>query len=990
MATTCRPESFGRPSAGPAFDDNPDHLAASMGSFDASSLGPQHSPRTEIPPNPPFVFPAQPPSPSAPFVFPAQPPSPSAPFVFPAQPPSPSGPFSFPAQPPSFSGPTTFARTTARRPMSAIESPNRSFDLSSENDDSASRLALPAFSFNPGASLPSDRQTSFLLSPPMSPASARNFPSVNRPAGHGHRRGGSEFVGGRLREGNSIAVMSTSPTKSESGFNTPTLQPPRRGHRRGISGAISTNDLPVLHPPVFNNSLGRGSSAPTSPTSFGQAGESVMDSCLDPLPPAAPEPAAKLEEPEHSPKPAEHSSPESSPKQSKPSNKARVGFSDTLEFIPRPLSLVSNETSSTATARPGHSLSGSISSIVSGATPSGRSSPAPIGSMALSRSPTRDPTDSRPSTAGAILERTQDLTAVNSSPRRRNSIPTLIHLAEAFKTEQPEPSPTKTPKRWSFFARDPSTASSSPTKTRPHSSSSSDSVAKASSSEHGSDSAGEMPPAAPVKQKKSGKKNKKKKNKKVKGWAGSILPKKPKGHSKKSKSDDVRPPTPPASTVSPNEEDDFLMEDPELLEPTMPTVTVTESPDLPKEKASGKRSEEESSYPMIDLDAALGPFNTPLPLNPEWEAAQRAAGNVGKRRLHSAQGMKGFSGPGMHYHRRAESAPDLPPFDPGRSGIHRFNSSSTMADVFEEDEEDEYGNSKSKTASPHSDSDLDSEDSDVTPPAALTKDPMLDVQDKMSTHSSVQSMRRTNSSLSDKEQSAVGSVRAERSKSSLHDSIIVEEMPSVIFRSPMFMDRTDTSESSTPSIRRLSGNKDLPPVDIGPIHLPAPANVPNSPYAISHSSSFPSPRSPMSIEVQRISTAPSSITDENNFHSLLMMGEPGPEVRISMDYDIPSLTSSNSTMTRDSMFIPGQRMSQPTMRELRPVSVSSTAFGRRRSSLASLSRLISSSHGERSKLSMEVTLDNEANSKKSKNSRTKRLSRMMQFWKPHHKESASK
>lgn len=966
MATACGPEPFRRASAGMDFDNDPDHLATSMGSFDASSLGSQHSPRADIPPpNPPFVFPAQPASPSVPI---------------------------------------TFARTTARRPMSAIESPNRSFDLSGE-DDGAYRSALPAFSFNPGASLPADPSTfsfnpgaslpadpqaSFLLSPPLSPASPRNLPSVNRPAGHGHRRGGSEFVGGRLREGNSIAVMSTSPTKSESGFNTPTLQPPRRGHRRGISGAISTNDLPILQAPVFDSSLGRGSSAPTSPTTFGQSGAAVMASCLDPLPPAAPEPESKPEEPEHSPKPIERSSPESSPKQNKPSNKARVGFSDTLEFIPRPLSLVSNETSSTVTVRPGHSLSGSISSIVSAASPSGRSSPALVEGVPLSRTSTRDPTDSRPSTAGAILERTQDLSAVNSSPRRRNSIPTLIHLAEASKVEQPEASPTKTPKRWSFFARDPSSASSSPTRARPHSSSSLDSVAKAPSSDHGSDSVSEMPPTAPAKQKKSGKKNKKKKNKKVKGWAGSILPKKPKGHSKRSKSDEVRLPTPPASTVSPNEEDDILMEDPELLEPTMPTVTVTESPDLPEEKSSRKRWEEESSYPMIDLDAALGPFNTPLPLNPEWEAAQRAAGNLGKRRLHSAQGMKGFSGPGMHYHRRAESAPDLPPFDPGRAGIHRFNSSSTMADVFEEDEEDEHGNSKSRAARLQSDDDTES-DSDVTPPAVFTKDPMLDVQDRMSTHSSAQSMRRTNSSLSDKEQSAVGSVRAERSKSSLHDSIIVEEMPSVIFRSAnMFLDRADASESATPSLRRLSGNTDLAPVDIGPIHLPTPANVPNSPYAISHSSSFPSPRSPMSVEVQRISTAPSSITDENNFQSLLLMGEPGPEVRISMDYDIPSLTSSNSTMTRDSMFIPGQRMSQPTMRELRPVSVSSTAFGRRRSSLASLSRLISSSHGERSKLSIEVTLDNEPNSKKSKNSRTKRLSRMMQFWKPHHKESASK
>ncbi|KAF5005554.1 hypothetical protein FDECE_8015 [Fusarium decemcellulare] len=944
MATTFGPERLTRPSAGPAFDSPMDRFASSMNSMAGSqTLDPQS--RADPPPNPPFVFPAQPPS--------------------------------------SVSAPSSFSRATGRRPMSAIETPNMSFGLSAENAERHSRSALPDFSFNPGALLPPDPQASFLLTPPVSPHSTLNLPSTQRPTGHGHRRGGSEFVGGRLREGNSIAVMSTSPTKSESGFMTPTFQPPRRGHRRGISGAISTNDLPILQPPVFD-APGRGNSAPTSPTDFSQPDKNPVPPQADERIDVEPEPVTEPEEQDEPKQPRSvPSSPEGSPKLVKSAPKARVGFSDTLEFIPRPLSLVSNETSSTVTARPGHSVSGSISSIVSAASPSGRESPVP-----LSRTPTRELSDSRPSTAGAILERTQELPNTTSSPKRRNSIPTLLHLAEASKMEEPEPSPTKA-KRWSFFAREPSTASS-PTKTRPTSSSSADSGPKAASSEHGSDTAGEVLEATATKHKKSSKKGKKKK-KKVKGWAGSILPRKPKGHTKRSKSEGVHSPTPPDSNVSRGDDDEMYGE-PELLDASMPTFTVTESPNLPEEKDSSKRSTEDSAYPMIDLDAALGPFNTPLPLNPEWEAAQRAAGNTGnKRRLHSAQGMKGFSGPGMHYHRRAESAPDLPPFDPGRAGMHRYNSSSTMADVFEEDEEDDDGNDKSRTTDQSSDSETES-DSDATPPAAATKDPLLDVQDRVSIHSSAQSVRRSSSNLSDKDQISAGSVRAERSRSSLHDSVIVEDLPSVIFRSPfMPAERNENADSAPPSLRRSSGNKDLAPVDVGPIHLPPPANVPNSPYAISHSSSFPSPRSPMSVDVQRISTAPSSVADENNFQSLLLMGEPGPEVRISVDYDIPSLTSSNSTMTRESMFLPSQRMSQPILREPRPVSVSSAAFGRRRSSLASLSRLISSSHGERSKLSVEVTLDNESTQKKSKNSRTKKLGRMMQFWKPtKEKEGASK
>ncbi|KAM0244962.1 hypothetical protein ACHAP5_005748 [Fusarium lateritium] len=934
MATALGPERLSSPSPGPAFDSPANRFAVSMNSFNGPQSLVSNDQVDEPPPNPPFVFPAQAPG--------------------------------------SASAPSSFSRATGRRPMSAIETPNFSFGFPAENADGQYRSALPDFSFNPGAMLSPDRENNFLLTPPISPHSPRNGASTQRPGGHGHRRGGSEFVGGRLREGNSIAIMSTSPTKSESGLVTPTFQPPRRGHRRGISGAISTNDLPILQPPVFDG-FDRGNSAPTSPTNFGQPNNQVLQ--LDEKIASVPETVVKSETTKETEETAvSDSSPSGSLKQSK----ARVGFSDTLEFIPRPLSLVSNETSSTVTARPGHSLSGSISSIVSATSHSGRDSPSP-----LSQTPTVEISDSRPSTAGAILERTHDMANTPSSPRRRNSIPTLLNFADPPKVEEPEPSPTR--KRWSFFGREPSTGNGSPTKIRPQSSGSIDLLAKVTAlSGHGPDTA-EGTDKAPVKSKS---KKSKKKKKKVKGWAGAILPRKPKSHSKRSKSEGGCPPTPPTLSVSRYEGEDQMYGEPELLDVSTPTLTVTESPDVPQENEKPKRSMDESSYPMIDLDAALGPFNTPLPLNPEWEAAQRAAGGAGKRRLHSAQGMKGFSGPGMHYHRRAESAPDLPPFDAGRAAMHRYNSSSTMADVFEEDEEDDDDNARSGSTDSSSDEETDS-DSDATPLAGNTRDPLRDSQDRLSIHSSSQSMKRSTSNLSEKDQAPLAAIRAERSRSSLHESVIAEEMPSVIFRSPfMSAEKSDTTDPANPSLKRFSAHNDLSPVDLSPLQLPTPSNAPTSPYAMSHSSSFPSPRSPMSVDVQRISTAPSSVADENNFRSLLLMGEPGPEVRVSVDYDIPSLTSSNSTMTRESMFLPNQRQSQPMLREprpvsdSRPVSVSSAAFGRRRSSLASLSRLISSSHGERSKLSMEVTLDNDDSNKKAKSSRTKKLGRIMQFWKP--------
>ncbi len=919
-------------------------------------------------------------------------PPPNPPFVFPARMPSPS------------QVPTTNTRASGRRPMSAIEPQKVPSDSPPRSNERQRRsVALPAFSFNPGASLPPDPESFTLLSPPVTPNSSRPLASPSRPVGHGHRRGGSEFVGGSIRDGNSIAVMSTSPTRSESGFASPGLAPPpRRGHRRGVSGAISTNDLPILAPlPDF--AMPRSGSAPNSPTAFDPR-EGVPIPFHD-QPPKLPEPAEALE----NMRPATVDQGPSMPltpvtpasdvessghRQARP-GRNRVGFSDKLEYIPRPLSLVSNETSSTATARPGHSVSGSISSIVSAVSPTDRDHPVP-----LSRSPTRDLADSRPSTAGAILERTADLHISgrpNSSPKRRNSTPTLLNLADAqAQIEGPHPATmAKTPKRWSFFGLEsPFVHATGPTKRRPSSSSSSDSVSRAvsgaSSSDHEESDCTETGRDAAVVSKPTKKKSKKKR---VKGWAGSILPLKPKAHKKRTKMSDVRPPTPPAS-VGPFEDEDEEVENMQIPDPELPApqVTVTESPDVTKPASVAQRpmSRDDASHPMIDLDAALGPFNTPLPHNPEWEAAQRAAGNTGKRRLHSAQGMKGFSGPGMHYHRRAESAPDLPPFESARSGINRFGSNSTMADVFEEDEEDDDSAIADRqqrafgTVAAADSTDSDSDDGDATPPATVPSTQCGSiVPDTPSSSDVALGTRQATPGGNDIEQAAAHSVRTECSKISLQDDVITEEPPSIIYRSLNSMQGGADSIASSP--RRLSGTKDLAPVEVGTSYQGGAANMPISPYSASHaSSSHPSPRSPMSMDAQRISTAPSSVTDENSFQSLLM-GEPGPEVRISMDYDIPSLTSSNSTMTRDSVFSPNPRLSQPSLREQRPVSVSSAAFGRRRSSLVSLSRLISSSHGERSKLSMEVTLDNESDSKpsRSKSSKTKqRLGRMMQFWKP--------
>ncbi|KAI8632358.1 hypothetical protein F5Y19DRAFT_361659 [Xylariaceae sp. FL1651] len=945
-------------------------LAASMVSRDdmASSLSPQPSPRINLPP-----------------------------------PPNPA--FSFPARP-SSSAPSSLSRGTSRRHQSAIDIPvglgvestdqrRRSPALpdfifnpgTTLSPESASRRprppALPDFSFNPGATCTTDLSR---LSPSLSPSSPRTIPNHM-----GHRRGGSEFVGGKLKSGESITVMGTSPTKSESGFASPTLGPTsgphthRRGHSHRRSAAISSHDLSLIL--QAGPSSSRGSSAPSSPADFSgnNPGFSNMeDQMTVEVPPTSFGETGETEENVV----AEKTSQSTTPPSPKPITRNRVGFVEAVEIIPRPLSLVSTDTASTV--RPGHSLSGSISSIASVtiSTATERDPPVILGSPVSHSKPS-----SRPSTAGAVLERTSSLhIAIENtpSPRRRNSIPILNDLAQ----EKPSPSalstPTKTPKRWSFFGFDSFAAAGSPTKARPVSSSSSDIT------RNGTDLApfhddealdlGNSEYVFPVEEKK---KSSKKKQKRVKSWAGSILTRKSKTRAQKSKAR-RRSQTPPISRFTKDQDVDQDMDnDLEIAEQSPEAQVETSRPrpasDSETMKSRPTRVEDEVPFPMIDLDAALGPFNTPS-RDPQWEEAQRT-GLPPKRQLHSAAGLRGFSGPGMHYHRRAESAPEMPPFEGGRFSIHRFGSSSTMADVFEEDEEEEdehSGQSATEdsvselqdTSTSERDEGCDAEDAASTPTQEHNTG-LINFQTDALTIPSVKH-KESGSSL---DLQGSGKVHDGNSSGSPNDEVIVGEQAPSFYpsRREVFTAISEASDSAAPSPRREMSQTESGPPDATSIILPGPPTMPISPYPISHSSSFPSPRSPMSYDAHRISTAPSSIPDENNFHSLLM-GEPGPEV-VRLSIDVPSLTSTNSTMTRESTFIPGVRPRNMPFHDQRPASFTSTAFGRRRSSLASLSRLISSAHGERSKLSMEVPFENEAE-RKPKTSKSKRLTRMMQFWKP--------
>ncbi|KAG6363425.1 hypothetical protein INS49_008524 [Diaporthe citri] len=894
--------------------------------------------------------------------------------------PPPNPPFVFPPRPMSASAPSSYSRATGRRPRSAIE-PGLAALSANSSDDTPSQgsSALPAFSFNPGASLASTTATLLPAHDCLTAPSPQQSPRPS-PARGTHRRGGSEFVGGEYRSGNArMEVLSSSPTKSGSATTSPQLrpvEPTRRGpahrhaHRR--SAAMSSHDLSSitgLNLPKNSSDVSRGSSAPSSPSgpelnkhfSFPiLRPDDITQEAEDTVGGNRPQ-SAGLDPTQGFPRLA------AAPTQRKSFSRARVGFSDTLEFIPRPLSLVSSDTSSTVTVRP--EKDESLAPLE--ATPS---------QVAES--------ESRPSTAGPVLESTPTSPqegASRTGPKRRGSLPLLsgIPLPSPDNSASPDPSPTKIAKRWSFFGLDQFSGSHSPSKSRPVSLNSCEVSRTDLPLSIPYEEVATAEGAAPRASKKSSKKQKK-----VKTWAGSILTKRPKGRRSKSKKASRRGPTPPPSRPGYEDEEDTASDSADTKsEPSMPTVMIEEL-DQDQEGTEAWKpprpvTEEDTSYPVIDLDAALGPFNTPLPRNPEWEAAQKAGG-LAKRQLHSAAGLSRFTGPGMHYahHQRAQSSPEMPPFE-FRRGIHRFGSSSTMADVFEEEEEyyEDSDNSGSSTPQPESTGPKDSETSSVSGFFSARSSAERLGADGRSSDASLVAKRKA-SDPEDGRSQRTASMKSRTSLSSLQEQVIEEEPPAlptqfrtVEFGRPAQIKAPDSPMSSPVSPRApMDGSSSS--------HTTSSSLAPVSPYSsVTQSSSFPSPRSPVSCDANIISTAPSSVTDDS-FQSLLM-GEPGPEVRKSMD--VPSISSSHSNQPRDSLFAQqAAYMNRPPAPGERPASFSAMAFGGRRGSLASLGRLISSSHGERSKLSTEVFSGE--SEKKLKGSKSRRFSKMMQFWKP--KENA--
>ncbi|KAF2686710.1 hypothetical protein K458DRAFT_201943 [Lentithecium fluviatile CBS 122367] len=797
---------------------------------------------------------------------------------------------------------------------------------------------LPDFSFNPAESATG-------TSPPHSPLKTPTTPS--RPIG-GHRRGGSEFIGGDGRTGGTT-LLSTSPTKGDGVLPAPStnlhpgLPTGRRGHAHRRSGAVSSHDLSsIMNPPAQRSGSAPVTPAEGAPFAFGHSVNKSMSQ------PSLRDASSFVDESNSTPRPP---------------SRARVGFSDKVEYI-RPLSTISSETETSMSTFRGHSATNSLSSVVSGTSSpqSARTGRPLLGTTAED--------ESRPSTAGAVLDMQRGSCFGEDTLDSKRPSSAILPTSIASPT-----SPTIPAKRRSFFRLESRRSDPS---VRTLSTASDPALSASLDSPLPSPMLVDDDTAEGTEKQKSRKSSRA--PRKVKSWASSIIPKKSK-HSKKGK---CRAPTPPAETgedledtdASDDMDFDAIFDADNTVTIVSPTKDSTPDVKAPTDYSSWqprefKRVDSDTMTPVIDLDAALGPFNTPHGTSPR--GAQRGFA-AHRRAMHSAGGL-------VQTHRRTESAPELVPFEFRNTAVA---APKTMADVFEEDEpEDETSGPRHKTKA---DQETHEED----------EEPKIQVVETDGNQSGSAINWNFNDGLGIKREKTT---RPDSEPTSPHSG--PQHLPSIDdckreststpvevvedFEEPRTSSLTHSSDSTvTPQLAPIDTKDSQAALNFS---LPLPQQNLMTPDTIT--SSFTSPdfrSSQLSFDTPRLGTAASSMTDYPAMPSP-RFGEPGPELRVSVD-DVPSLTSSRSTMTSamQSAF-PLASPRRPGDRSASLCSVPSEGESRRRkrSSIASLSRLINgSSFGERSKLSIETRPASEylEPSHKESKKKHKRLSKLMQFWKP--------
>ena len=908
--------------------------------------------------------------------------------------PLPNPPFVFPMQPDMPNEASSQARNLSN--ADAIGS-RRSAGRSRPQHISINKL--PAFDFSPALSSPANRTPSPARSP------TRRTPPIH----HGHRRNNSEYVGGDVTNGGPVLV-SASPTKSEqssghgrseSGISGDggtiggpsalcttssenegsshlppgaRLGPPttRRGHAHRRSGAISSHDLSMILKPASEM---KGGSAPTTPS----------DSMFQPsLPPELDRSSSQPEATTITLGSLGTAAQDEQPPHAGPPRSSRVGFSDVLEFIPRPLSTISSETSSSmSTVRPSHSVSNSITSMIGGGNSSSPQS-------------TINARSGRKSTLEQDSSRVRPKTGSNSPPRASEDWQWDFSGLDS-PVKRPSSAPAGgSPSKGSnddfapFLSETPRKVANEPFATAPMSVEKSCKTTSPPAPRTANFQAQRRRPLSPTMRPRTSPEPKvTKRQRKGRSWAG-LLSRKGKQHDPRADFASRRSPTPPLRQHTPEAE--FSFDDITFDEDTTCIIETASSgaskpPRIQTNYAASKPretsplSETDSSASMLDIDAALESADYPSTA-PAFEDVIYGGASGSKRRMHSSGNTGGFAGPGMHYHRRAESAPEMEAVDRSKFGFPRLGSNPTMAIEEEEEEDDEeVATSKPMIASTKSQQEKPQDD----------QAPGLGVNIIEADSNTDPPMQRGTRRFSKRAAENDDPATRPANRLEVPDEFSLVEIVGAD-EEPRFSVVTKSSDESTitPTLSR-------DPLDVRPVSapldfaMPTPAltydGTPETPSAVS-SPDF----SRISFDMPRMHTASSSITDRATLNSS-RAGDHALTLHSSVD-DVPSLTSSASTMasghpprisssanTCSSADRPGS-FSGPVQARTRPVSAG------KRNSLASLTRLVGGGSYNRSKLNIEECVQPDAPEKTEKK-KGNRISRLMKFWKSKEKLSSS-
>lgn len=846
--------------------------------------------------------------------------------------------------------------------------------------------ALPDFIFNPSSNTPGVD-----ITPPHSPTT--RLP-VTPSRGGGHRRGGSELIGGDARVAGSI--RSTSAMEDSKMASNVKLEPPagRRGHAHRRSGAISCHDLSSLRHLTDGYAPFGSGSAPASPMS-GNVMPNATPIHARSITDFAETPGGDIDGQQLDRSPIRRF------------QTRGIRFAETVDYIPRPLSTISSETESSMSTVRGHSVSGSISSVISG----GAASPpfAKIHRLSLTttleESSRLTPSPVAASTAEAkVAAEFRSSTSNLLFPARPTSVRGTT-LPQAVTENGSLPLPSTPPKKGHPFDLD--RRQSDPLLGRRAAASpSADLIGQgssdlASSSQVTLQSVQSLPEGLVAHtQLKSVEKQSK-----IRSWASALVSRKPKQSDEKKQ--DIRPKSMPVGL------------DPELWNSGRPkpanahlvefdgsfdlasTVTVKSEPlqvgltsdfsNVLSKPRSLSTPACDAASPVIDLDDAMYPSASPS-LWPQLQVCQGRRISATRRTMHSSGFTGGFSGPGMHYHRRAESAPASPSLGHPQSNLQGFSPYSAFDDVFEEEDEEIISRSglMSKLA--------------ARGERNLEEGNLRGLGVHIADSSDVSNLAITHRTASGSE---IGQGILNREKA-------------VDTQNPLEPSITDFDTSTQPLVKRISAVKrsnDVTPAGFnleagdatsaksadsavalavtpgGPRTFSVLPNL-NRPTvppsymtpATSTASAFSSPElnSPRgSFETHRVGTAASSFTDDGTISSLTV-GEPGPALPLAME-DVPSLTSSRSTKTSSlpSNFhsVSSRIAEKPELPHPMPKRLEENR--RKRASIASLSKLVSGSFGEKGRLSIaerpqNLGIEQHAVGKEKKGNA---LSRMMKFWK---------